>query len=386
MLDVLLATLKKEVREALRDKRTLFLTILMPLVFYPAMIALTGWMTVQQQASEKTRVITVGFSGITSLTPVDQTENVLWINVSKEADPSVLLSKEGYDVIANFLPEADDGRSTVKLHYLGTAAGEATLSRVRILIRDLEDHIVEQRLEKKGLDKSYIDPFELEVTDHATTRISAGSKFGGIGAYFLVFLAFTGCMAVAVDTAAGEKERGTLEAILATPARFLSVAGGKLIYVSCMGMLSVLATIGGIGLLIVLGSYVATGEVGGLTWPSVFAAMFLMVLVVLLFASLLYGSSILSRSTKEAHLKAALMMLVTAMVLIYCTLPGVPTEGTMMYVPVLNVALALRAIWEGLLTPTQYLGVAGMTLGLAVMILLSVSWLVRRNPEKALLK
>ncbi|GAA5494431.1 ABC transporter permease protein NatB [Rubritalea halochordaticola] len=386
MLDVLLATLKKEVREALRDKRTLFLTILMPLVFYPAMIALTGWMTVQQQASEKTRVITVGFSGITSLTPVDQTENVLWINVSKEADPSVLLSKEGYDVIANFLPEADDGRSTVKLHYLGTAAGEATLSRVRILIRDLEDHIVEQRLEKKGLDKSYIDPFELEVTDHATTRISAGSKFGGIGAYFLVFLAFTGCMAVAVDTAAGEKERGTLEAILATPARFLSVAGGKLIYVSCMGMLSVLATIGGIGLLIVLGSYVATGEVGGLTWPSVFAAMFLMVLVVLLFASLLYGSSILSRSTKEAHLKAALMMLVTAMVLIYCTLPGVPTEGTMMYVPVLNVALALRAIWEGLLTPAQYLGVAGMTLGLAVMILLSVSWLVRRNPEKALLK
>ncbi|WP_159435011.1 ABC transporter permease subunit [Rubritalea squalenifaciens] len=378
--------MKKEVREALRDKRTLFLTILMPLVFYPAMIALTGWMTVQQQASEKTRVITVGFSGITSLTPVDQTENVLWINVSKEADPSVLLSKEGYDVIANFLPEADDGRSTVKLHYLGTAAGEATLSRVRILIRDLEDHIVEQRLEKKGLDKSYIDPFELEVTDHATTRISAGSKFGGIGAYFLVFLAFTGCMAVAVDTAAGEKERGTLEAILATPARFLSVAGGKLIYVSCMGMLSVLATIGGIGLLIVLGSYVATGEVGGLTWPSVFAAMFLMVLVVLLFASLLYGSSILSRSTKEAHLKAALMMLVTAMVLIYCTLPGVPTEGTMMYVPVLNVALALRAIWEGLLTPTQYLGVAGMTLGLAVMILLSVSWLVRRNPEKALLK
>ncbi|WP_346187406.1 ABC transporter permease subunit [Rubritalea halochordaticola] len=378
--------MKKEVREALRDKRTLFLTILMPLVFYPAMIALTGWMTVQQQASEKTRVITVGFSGITSLTPVDQTENVLWINVSKEADPSVLLSKEGYDVIANFLPEADDGRSTVKLHYLGTAAGEATLSRVRILIRDLEDHIVEQRLEKKGLDKSYIDPFELEVTDHATTRISAGSKFGGIGAYFLVFLAFTGCMAVAVDTAAGEKERGTLEAILATPARFLSVAGGKLIYVSCMGMLSVLATIGGIGLLIVLGSYVATGEVGGLTWPSVFAAMFLMVLVVLLFASLLYGSSILSRSTKEAHLKAALMMLVTAMVLIYCTLPGVPTEGTMMYVPVLNVALALRAIWEGLLTPAQYLGVAGMTLGLAVMILLSVSWLVRRNPEKALLK
>lgn len=386
MINVLLATWQKEIREALRDKRTLFLTILMPLVFYPGMIGLTGWMTAQQQVSEMGKVITVGVSGVSSLAPVQNEENVLWMNLKPQEDPAELLAKRECDVVVIFGDEAPNGQREVTVHYMGTASGETTLARVRVLLRKMEETIVDNRLVEKGLTRDFIDPYQMETKDHASVRASAGSKFGGVGAYFLVFLAFTGCMAVAVDTSAGEKERGTLESILATPARFLSVAGGKLLYISCMGLLSVLATVGGIGLLIVLGSLMATGDVGGLTFMSAVAGIILMVIIVFLFASLLFGSSILSRSSKEAHLKAALMMLVIAMVLIYCTLPGVPVEGAMMYVPVLNVALALRALWEGVLSPAMYLTVVAMTIGLAVLILLLVSWLVRRNPEKALLK
>lgn len=386
MIGVLLATWKKEVREALRDKRTLFLTILMPLVFYPGMIGLTGWMTAQQQVSEQEKVITVGFRGVSSLKPVQDLEHVMWLNLKQEDEPAQLLNNRDCDLVVDFGPEDAQGQRQVTVHYMGTASGESSLTRVRTALKKMEQNVVEKRLEDKGLSKELIEPYQYKTEDHASVRASAGSKFGGVGAYFLVFLAFTGCMAVAVDTSAGEKERGTLESILATPARFLSVAGGKLLYVSCMGLLSVLATVGGIGLLIVLGSLMATGEVGGLTFMSAVAGFVLMLLVVFLFAALLFGSSILSRSSKEAHLKAALMMLVIAMVLIYCTLPGVPVEGPMMYVPVLNVALALRALWEGILTPGMYFAVAGMTIALAVLILLLVSWLVRRNPEKALLK
>lgn len=383
-MNVMWATLQKETREALRDKRTLFLTVLMPLIFYPALIALTGWMTSNQVEGERVRGLDVGVMGMDDLSVFGEVEGVRFAQAEGNAEG--LLDGEDFDVVLEFGDVSELGQREVTLHYLGTVSGEVGMYRVQRLMRGVTKNVVEGRMVEHGIAREVLVPFLLEEEDHASVRASAGSKYGGIGAYFLVFLAFTGCMAVAIDTSAGEKERGTLEAMLATPARFVSVAAGKLIYISGMGLLSVLATVGGIGLLLVLGAMMTTGGIGGMTVWSVLGGCFLLVLTVVFFASLLFGVSIMSRTSKEAHLKAALLMLVVAMTLIYCTLPGVPVGGGMMFVPMLNVALALRGLWEGVLGFGQFVMVAGMMGVLAMGMLWGVSWLVRRNPERALLK
>ena len=143
-----------------------------------------------------------------------------------------------------------------------------------------------------------------------------------MAAYFLVFLAFTGCMAVAVDVAAGEKERGTLEAMLVTPASFWEITFGKLLFVVTMGLLSVASTaIGIVSMVVAVGSAIEGMSLGGVGWVSILGILFLILVMVFFFAVLLFALSILARSSKEAHMRGSLLMLFIAMALVYCTLP-----------------------------------------------------------------
>lgn len=74
------------------------------------------------------------------------------------------------------------------------------------------------------------------------------------------------------------------------------------------------------------------------------------------------------------------------MILIYCTLPGVKVTNGILAIPVLNVAMALRALWEGTLSGVEYLIVSGTLLISALLVLRFVSQKVRHQPEKVLLK
>lgn len=389
MREVFWASLKKELREALRDKRALFLTILMPLVFYPAMVGVNVWMQHSHQQKEADKVLRVGVMGDLEweLLPSDQ---IGWSQV-ESSGVEVLLGERQYDVLVE--TESD---GTLRLHYHSGHGGKGALLRVEEALSQYRQLLVAGKLHEQGVDPAILHPFAMKTEDHASVRQRQSGEIGGVGAYFLVFLAMTGCMAVAVDTAAGEKERGTLEAMLATPASFTALAAGKLIYVVLMGCLSVLSTFLGIfALAYVWGMSGAVSQVShqggaglwaGLSIAMLVGALGLLLVMVFLFATLLFGVSIMARSTKEAHMRSVLLMLLVAMSLVYSTLPGIAISGAVMWVPVLNIALALRGLWEGSLSAGSYWGVLGMTLGLALLVLGWFSSVVRRNPEKTLLK
>jgi len=389
-MNVIWATFRKEVSEVLRDKRTLLLTILVPMVFYPALVMLVGKLGDKQLKKEQARELNVAvFISGDGLGFVDEykkleefDKGINWhLNDSQTAE--VLMKSGEYDLFAELHFTSDQENKLpywkVKIHYFSTARGESDLKRVKASFKKLKMNIVEQKLGKV---------IDIEKPkDHASVRESAGSKFGGMAAYFIVFLAFTGCMAVAVDVAAGEKERGTLEAMLVTPASFWEITFGKLLFVVTMGLLSVASTAIGIGsMVLAVGSAIEGMSLGGVGWVSILGIVFLIFVMVFFFAVLLFAMSILARSSKEAHMRGSLLMLFIAMALVYCTLPGVASTGNILFIPVLNVALALRALWEGSMTLIDYLVVVGSLVLLSALIVWYINRKVSNDAERMLLK
>lgn len=388
-MNVIWATFRKEIREVLRDKRTLLLTILVPMVFYPALILLAGGLGAQQQMKEKSRSIVVGFE---IKNAVDAQKKMLY-DLAKEDESIKWTLQDGKNIQSklingecNIYVESEyvynggvNSYYKLTIHYFSTAKGETDLERVKSALAKVKAKIIETKLGK------IIDITEYK--DYATVRESAGSKFGGMAAYFLVFLAFTGCMAVAVDVAAGEKERGTLEAMLVTPASFWEITFGKLLFVVTMGLLSVASTAIGIGsMVLAVGSAIEGMSLGGVGWVSILGIVFLVLVMVFFFAVLLFTMSILARSSKEAHMRGSLLMLFIAMALVYCTLPGVSSTGNILFIPVLNVALALRALWEGTMTLSDYVIVVGSLVLLSSLLVWCINRKVSNDAERMLLK
>ncbi len=387
---VVWATFRKEISEVLRDKRTLLLTILVPMVFYPALIMLAGGLGAKQQMKEQERKIYVGINSeevsqefVTMV--MDQQgkdESIVWKLLEKETSVKESLQTGAYDIIID-TEHVKNGEDKpyyeLTMHFFSTAKGETDLARVEAIFANLKAEMIESNM-GKIIDIS-------EYKDYASVRESTGSKFGGMAAYFIVFLAFTGCMAVAVDVAAGEKERGTLEAMLVTPASFWEITFGKLIFVVVMGLLSVGSTALGIGsMVLAMGSAVEGMSLGGVGWVSILGILLLILVTVFFFAVLLFTMSILARSSKEAHMRCSLLMLLIAMALVYCTLPGVASTGTILFIPVLNVALSLRALWEGSMTLLDYTTVVGSLVILCALIIYYVDRKVSNDAESMLLK
>ena len=388
-MSVAWATLKKEMYEVFRDKRTLVLSILVPMVFYPALIMLAGGLGAKQQQKELDRGIKVGFQIKNAVDEQNkmldalsgEDSSVVWL-VDNGEDIRSKLQHGDYNVYveSSVSTSSDDHEQLdLRLHYFSTARGEVDLKRVKKVINAV-------KMQKYEAESGKLISV-VGLQDYASVRESAGSKFGGVAAYFLVFLAFTGCMAVAVDVAAGEKERGTLEAMLVTPVSFWELSFGKLIFVVIMGLLSVVSTAIGIGSMVLLmGNTVKSMSLGGVGFVSVFGIIVLLVVLVFFFAVLLFGLSILAKSSKEAHMRSSLLMLVIAMALVYCTLPGVELTGSILVIPVLNVAMALRALWEGSISLGEYALVLSSLIALSGVILWYVSRKVRNNAESVLLK
>jgi len=174
--------------------------------------------------------------------------------------------------------------------------------------------------------------------------------------------------------------------MLVTPGSFMGVASGKLVFIFIMGMISVLSTIGGIVIMVVGSggdSGLSISDVGAVSLLGITA---LLVALVFFFAAILFAFSILAKSNKEAHVRSSLLMIVVAMSLVYCIIPGVEITANILWVPILNAAMSIKELWGGSMPLSDYLQVLVMLLVLSTIVLCWISRKVNKDREKVLLK
>lgn len=203
--------------------------------------------------------------------------------------------------------------------------------------------------------------------------------------YLIVIWAFYGGFSTVADMVAGEKERGTMETLLISPAARTQIALGKFFALALVCLASSLMSLVGLIVIRLIDLPITRGitkDIQALTPEALAAILLVLVPLVLFFSGLLLAVSAASRNMREAQTYLTLVSFVVLMPAMFSQFLGFTDLGTqtwVRYTPILDAALAIR---EALLARTDWslVGItAAIGIGLAVAMLAIVGWLFRRE-------
>ena len=390
----------KELKELVRDRKTLFFMIALPILLFPLLFGVIAYFSTKALEDAESKVLKYAVVGgqyapgltakltasehfeLTSIEGDDYGEMI-----SGEVVDFVLVIPEGYsdDVLAS-------GQSKLKL-YLNDAGVNLVFNRVNELVEEQQDQQRRTAFDTLGLDEqqqlALMEPLVLEKVDVADQRENLGEKIGGLFPYLIFILCLQGAMFPATDIGAGEKERGTLETLLISPIERHKLVLGKFLTIAFAGVTAALITVTSMAVWsIVLSQGMAielVAEFMGAIGALDFVLMFLMLVpVVAIFASVLLSMSIYARSFKEAQSYMGSLMFVVIVPIVLAILPGVELKGAWAWVPLTNVALAIKELIKGTMDYFQLFAIFGSTAVIAgALIAFCVHWF---NKEKVLFR
>ena len=351
---------KKELVEFVRDWRTIMAILVIPLLMFPLLFILFPLLL----ASEAAELDAIEVEVIVQGSGVPQDLGIMLENASLNITYEPLttmetLAEPGEDesrirngsVDAVLRLRMNDTVLEYAVLYLSTSeqSNEAR-SRLFDTLATWEQNETTRRIDAAGLDaEETLNPLRWngEVTDSdvATQGEQAGMALSLFIPLVLAVWTFSSAIQPSIDMTAGERERGTLEALLGLPCSRLELLMGKWLAVATITGAGVLLQVA--GLLFAIG-YLATSDVISAPSVSLTAVLFL-VLAILLFAIMVVAFELAlamrSHSVKEAGSilgPAVLIILFPALFTQVINLDGV--EIYWFAIPVVNVLLALREL------------------------------------------
>lgn len=438
--------LAREIRDQLRDRRTLFMVVVLPLLLYP-LLALSILQVSQFIQDRPTTVWVIGarnLDGLPALVDGDRFAGSLFDGLSdarllelhfdleqperggpepdRVAEARRRVESGEYDAALCFPPDFADRldvlrrqlagempRAAASREQDGPSATPATaamtevpepiivysrarersliaFARLHGVLRRWIERVGDDNLAVGGLPARAAKPFSLETVNVAEDNAMLGAAtWAKILPMLLVLWAMTGAFYPAVDLCAGEKERGTLEALLSSPALRGEIVVGKLLTVMLFSALTAALNLLALGLT----GYAALGRLPGFSLPSPVAAVWLglaLAPMAALFGALSLALAAFARSTKEAQYYLMPLMMLTMPLVLLPQSPGVELSLGTSLIPISGVVLLLRSAMEGGFAPALRLApvVACVTLGSCV---LAVRWAIEQfNSESVLFR
>jgi sodium transport system permease protein len=356
---------RKELTEALRDRRTLITTFLVPLLMIPLLSAgFTAVMSavIGKAKREKPRVMIIG--GTDSPAVVDGLKQYPKIKVVPATDDwkSQIIEKEiraAVEIPNGFQENLGKGQAEIVKIYLyrGELKSELAASNIESYLKEYRDTIATQRLEVNHLPADLLKPFEVKQQNIAPPEKVAGAILGGIIAYLVIFMCLNGGMHPAIDLTAGEKERGTMETILSSPVSRTHLVLGKFLLVLTASLITAALLVVSMGASFtvlqkshVMDAMTEEGEAAPqLTLgPAAVASVFVMAIpLAILFSAGLITISLFAKSYKEAQSYIAPLMFLVVVPAVAAMLPGVELTPKLAIVPLLNVSLLCKELVTG---------------------------------------
>ncbi|MEJ5335755.1 MAG: ABC transporter permease subunit [Thermus sp.] len=266
----------------------------------------------------------------------------------------------------------------------GPGEGQVAVGKVEKALALLKEEAVAEALKAKGVPLEVLTPFRVEVVDASPERERAAGLLGFLLPFFLVIFILSGGQVVAVDATAGEKEKGTLEALLSAPVPLPHLALGKALATVAMALLSGSAGLLGLALGGLLsGRLEGAMELGGrvaLTGGEFLALFVTGFLLALFMGAVMVALGLYARSFKEAQSYMAPLQLLVLFPLLFLQFRGFFTlEAWHHLVPVLNVALLMDGLFRGQAEPLSLALTWGSTLVYAALAFLLAVGVFRRE-------
>ena len=376
---------RREARDQLRDRRTLFMVFVLPLLLYP--ILGIGILQLSATFDQKARtVVVLGSENLPGTPPLlnekkDGFEASLF---SRPRDVALLkvevrtpdwdwrkpgAVRKGIrgglaDAVIMIPPDVKDqidkvGSARLPILYDSTdEPSQITYLRVREVLEQWRDAIVQGRLARDNRPPGYTEPVEVKGEDVAPEDEVGGSIWGRVFPFLLVIMALTGAFYPAVDLCAGEKERGTMETLLISPASRPEIVLGKFFTVMLASMATALLNLVSMGLtgLQLAGQVAASGSRAGgrvatmIAPPSPTSYFWMMLLLVPLsafFGALCVALATMARSMKEGQYYMTPLYLVSLPLILVTLAPEVTLNLFYSLVPITGVSLLLKALILG---------------------------------------
>jgi sodium transport system permease protein len=349
-----LLVFRKEIREALRDRRTLFVTLVLPMLLYPALMIGLGTATARQQGKLREQVQRYAVAGKVPAALREALAGARGLEEAPASSPEEDLRAGRIHLVLRAAPgfeEALASGGSARLELLHDSASEPSAEARRKAAEAVEKYrkvILSSRLEERGIPPAYIDPVVLApaaATDVASATKRGAHVFGRILSMMLVIMVVTGAFTPAVDSVAGEKERGTMETLLVCPATRMEVVLGKFLAVMAVSVATALGNLASMGL--TFGQFASSlgvrGQVDFSIGPGTAAVIFAVLLpMAALFAALALALSTLARSTKEAQTYLTPLMLLALPLAMVSVVPNIELTLGLAMVPVSGAVLLFR--------------------------------------------
>ncbi len=344
----------KEMLDTLRDRRTLISMILVPILLFPVlMFGMSGLVVfLTKKAEEKpARVMILGKKNAPYLTErIFQDEKFKIVEESdfknaikeKRIEAAVVFSEDFERKI-----EKEDSAQAIIYYDRTEVKSDIAMGKLRDHLRDYEDSIVTFRLKKRKIEKSLLYPVNVKDENVASKEKMGGFMLSMFLPYIVILLALTGAMYPAIDLTAGEKERGTLETILVSPASRGELATGKFLCVMTVSVITAILATCSMGItagmsFAQMGSFTGEEAQISIKFISIVVILILLLPISALFSSLLLSISLFAKSFKEAQSYITPFMLLVIMPAMISFMPGVELNWFFAFVPVINVSLALK--------------------------------------------
>jgi sodium transport system permease protein len=346
----------KELVDALRDRRTLMMVLLSSVVVGPlALLLISSLVAGLEQRAEARRVLVVGLERAPSLHNylLRQTYTVeappadyeAQLRDSKLPDPVVVVP-EGFEagLLSGDAPELELVSSS------GNSRAQSGVPRVSRLLEGFGQEQAALRLASRGVASGLLEPVRVVDRDVAT-RASRASQLAAIVPFFVLMAVLYGAMGAALDTTAGERERGSLEPLLMNPATPWQLTLGKWGAVATVAML--IAALGSYSFLPAQALLTSETVAATFQYGQGEALRFLLILLPLAGAlsAVLMAVAIRCRSFKEAQASAAVVLFAVSLSPLVGMYSQTGEEPWHLWVPALGQTVLMSRVLRGEAVP-----------------------------------
>ena len=360
-----LIILIKELTDMIRDRRTIFMMVVMPLVVIPLLATTAIKLTQSQIEKAKDKELRVAVIGETAAPELferlSKEENFFLVTMTNGDSARAMTAEQTLDGVV-IIPQdfsefvEGDKQATIRLIFKSSESLNAARRRIEAIIDQYDREIVNERIGRLQLDETLFDAIAIEREDVASTEEKFAENAGGFLPYIFIIFGFMGSIYPALDLGAGEKERGTLETILSSPASRFDIVMGKFLVVLLFSIAT--AFLAMLGVLIMVYQFLPTIEtnitqtVMDMLGPRrIFIIMSMVLPVSAFFAAVALAISIFARSFKEAQSMMAPLNIIIILPAMIGMLPGFKLSAVTAAIPILNLSLATKAILGGSADP-----------------------------------
>lgn len=351
-MNSIITIVKKEFKDIIRDRKTLVMTFVIPIVLMPLLFSFifssVGDMTSPSKDNKYDIILETDSSTLKTMF-----KNIDTVNLIEDSGQSAI--DKAYDGKALLYIKVENGfeqtllnnqTPSISLYYDTTSQrAQTAVQLVQGTFTSYQTSYVSQILKANGLPEQSLQPFNFQTVakDDSVDSMSA-MLLGMLVPMMIIGYSATGLVPIATDLGAGEKERGTLEPLLSTSVSRSSILIAKLIVTATFGVIT--SVLSGVGVILALQYGMSSMNISfSIPTSGLLIILGLAILYSLFMSAVLLLISTYARSTKEAGTYLTPFTLIP-MLLSIVTMYMDPADVSimMMNIPILNVVTVIKEI------------------------------------------